>query len=131
MFYQLYEINHAAVQPLRAFADAVKLFYSNPLNPLSHTHWGRTVAATAELFERTTRRYGKPSFDLVETVVDWKTVPVTEKVVFSGSSGASVFCVTSETVISMLFPSGPGLAAFTIMAGFWVGAGADLKYPCR
>jgi poly(3-hydroxybutyrate) depolymerase len=83
MFYQLYEMNHAAVQPLRAYADAVKLFYSNPLNPFSHTHWGRSVAATAELFERTTRRYGKPSFGLEETVVDWKTVPVTERIVWS------------------------------------------------
>jgi poly(3-hydroxybutyrate) depolymerase len=83
MFYELYEINHAAVQPFRAYADAVKLFYSNPLNPLSHTHWGRSVAATAEVFERTTRRYGKPSFGLTETVVDGKSVPVTEKIVWS------------------------------------------------
>jgi poly(3-hydroxybutyrate) depolymerase len=83
MFYQLYEMNHAAVQPFRAYADAVKLFYTNPLNPFSHTHWGRSVAATAELFERTTRRYGKPSFGLAETIVDWKTVPVTERIVWS------------------------------------------------
>ncbi len=83
MFYQLYEFNHAAVQPLRAYADAVKLFYSNPLNPFSHTSWGRSVAAAAELFERTTRRYGKPAFGLKSTVVDWKTVDVDEKVVWS------------------------------------------------
>lgn len=83
MFYQLYELNHAAIQPFRAYADAVKLFYSNPLNPFSHTPWGRSVAAMAELFERTTRRYGKPSFDLPTTVVDWKTVPVTERIVWS------------------------------------------------
>jgi len=83
MFYQFYEMNHAALQPVRAYADAVRLFYSNPLNPFSHTHWGRSVAAAAELFERTTRRYGKPHFDLPQTVVDWKTVPVTEKVVWS------------------------------------------------
>ena len=31
-------------------------------------HWGRSVAATAELFERTTRRYGKPQFGLAKTV---------------------------------------------------------------
>jgi poly(3-hydroxybutyrate) depolymerase len=83
MFYQFYEMNHAALQPVRAYADAVRLFYSNPLNPFSHTHWGRSVAAAAELFERSTRRYGKPHFDLPQTVVDWKTVPVTEKVVWS------------------------------------------------
>ena len=83
MFYQLYEMNHAAVQPLRAYADVVKFLYSNPLNPFSHTPLGRSIAAGAELFERTTRRYGKPSFELTKTVVDWKTVPVTEKIVWS------------------------------------------------
>lgn len=83
MFYQLYELNHAALQPARAYADIVKLFYSNPLNPLTHTALGRSLAAGAELFERTTRRYGKPSFGLTSTVVDWKSVPVTERVVWS------------------------------------------------
>ncbi|MEI9419154.1 polyhydroxyalkanoate depolymerase [Mesorhizobium sp. B2-3-13] len=83
MFYQLYEMNHAALQPARLYADAVRLFYSNPLNPVSHTHWGRSVAAGAELFERTTRRYSKPQFGLDKTVVDWKSVAVTEKTVWS------------------------------------------------
>jgi poly(3-hydroxybutyrate) depolymerase len=36
----------------------------------------------AELFERTTRRYGKPQFGLKTTTVDWKQVAVTEKVVW-------------------------------------------------
>ncbi len=83
MFYQLYEMNHAAVQPLRAYADAMRLFYSNPLNPFSHTPFGRSIAAAAELFERGTRRYGKPRFELAKTVVDWKTVSVTEETVWS------------------------------------------------
>lgn len=83
MFYQFYEMNHAALQPARAYAEAVRVLYTNPLNPFSHTPWGRSVAATAELFERTTRRYGKPAFGLDKTVVDWKTVPVTERVVWS------------------------------------------------
>jgi poly(3-hydroxybutyrate) depolymerase len=83
MFYQLYELNHAALQPARAYADAVRMFYTNPLNPFSHTPWGRSVAATAELFERTTRRYSKPHFGLTKTVVDWKSVDVTERTVWS------------------------------------------------
>ncbi len=83
MFYQLYEMNHAALQPARAFAEAARMFYSNPLNPVSHTAWGRSVAASAELFERTTRRYGKPQFGLTSTIVDWKTVAVKEKIVWS------------------------------------------------
>ncbi|TIQ47241.1 MAG: polyhydroxyalkanoate depolymerase [Mesorhizobium sp.] len=83
MFYQFYELNHAAVQPARFYADAVRMFYTNPLNPFTHTSWGRSIAATAELFERTTRRYIKPQFGLTKTVVDWKSVDVTEKTVWS------------------------------------------------
>jgi poly(3-hydroxybutyrate) depolymerase len=83
MFYQFYELNHAAMQPYRAYADAVRLLYSNPLNPFSHTPWGRSVAAAAELFERTTRRYAKPPFNLPSTIVDRKTVDVEEEVAWS------------------------------------------------
>ena len=83
MFYQLYEMNHAALQPARFYADAVRMFYTNPINPLSHTAFGRSVAAAAELFERTTRRYGKPAFGITKTVVNWKEAAVTEKIVWS------------------------------------------------
>jgi poly(3-hydroxybutyrate) depolymerase len=83
MFYQLYELNHAALQPARAFADAMHALYSNPLNPFSGTVWGRSVTATAELFERSTRHYGKPEFGLHTTKVDWATVDVAERVVWS------------------------------------------------
>ncbi|MCU0831514.1 MAG: polyhydroxyalkanoate depolymerase [Rhizobiaceae bacterium] len=82
MYYHLYEMNRAAISPLRAAADATKLFYSNPLNPMSHTTVGRTFAAACEVFERATRRYGKPSFNLPETTVDGRQVPVAEQVVW-------------------------------------------------
>lgn len=83
MIYQLYEMNHAAVQPYRAYADAVRFFYRNPLNPLSQSPWGRSVAATAELFERATRRYGKPQFSIDATVIGGKSFPAGERVVWS------------------------------------------------
>ena len=35
--YWLYEMGHAALNPSRAFADATKLFFKNPANPLAHT----------------------------------------------------------------------------------------------
>ncbi len=83
MYYQLYELNHAALQPFRAYADAMRLFYQNPLNPLSATPLGRSAAAAAEVFERTTRRYAKPAFGLETTKVDFSEVAVTERVVWS------------------------------------------------
>ena len=87
MFYHLYEMNHAALQPFRAVADATRLFYSNPLNPLSRSSIGRSVAAYAELFERMTRRYAKPGFDLPVTTVAGHEVAVTEEVVWSKPFG--------------------------------------------
>ena len=81
-FYHLYEMNHAALAPWRAMADATRMAFQNPLNPLTETPLGRSVAATAELFERTTRRYGKPEFGITETSVDGKAVAIGEEVVW-------------------------------------------------
>jgi len=81
-FYQLYELNHAAMAPWRAVADATRLTLQNPLNPFHDTPLGRSVAAAAELFERVTRRYGKPEFGLTSTEVDGQKVAVKHEVVW-------------------------------------------------
>ena len=83
MFYQLYELSHAALSPWRAAADAMRLAYTNPLNPVSRTAPGRAFAAGLEVFERTTRRYGKPEFGIEEIAINFKPVSVHEKVVWS------------------------------------------------
>lgn len=80
--YELYEMNHAALSPFRAFADATRMLASNPLNPFTNTTMGRTIYAACELFERTTRRYGKPSFDLHATTVEGKLHYIDERVVW-------------------------------------------------
>ncbi len=74
--YWLYEMGHAALNPSRAMADATKLFFKNPANPLSHTTYGKSVAAAAELFERSTRRYRRPEWNIDNTVVGAERVPV-------------------------------------------------------
>lgn len=81
--YELYEWNHAVLAPFRAVADATRTFYQNPLNPLSQTEMGRTVAAMAELFERTTRIYGKPEWLIHDTLVDGMRVPVVDRTVLA------------------------------------------------
>lgn len=82
MFYQFYEMNHAALTPVRAAAEMMKLSLRNPLNPLSHTLYGRSVSAGLEVFERVTRRYGKPEFDLPTTRIGGRDMPVHERVVW-------------------------------------------------
>ena len=68
--YQMYEWAHASLAPARAFSDAAHFVFRNPFNPMSATTFGRNIAAGAELFERMTRRYGKPIFGLNSTKVD-------------------------------------------------------------
>ena len=80
--YQMYEWAHLALAPARAASDAGRFIFGNPLNPMSRTAWGKNIAAGAELFERMTRRYGKPAFGLKQTVVDGQTYEVREDIVW-------------------------------------------------
>jgi poly(3-hydroxybutyrate) depolymerase len=82
MFYHMYEMNHALMQPWRAAVDATKLLYQNPLNPVANTGYGRTIAAWCEVAERSTRRYAKPEFGLDRTIIDGEDVAVLEEVVW-------------------------------------------------
>lgn len=74
--YWLYEMGQAALDPSRALADATRLFFKNPANPFAYTTYGKSIAATAELFERVTRRYGQPEWQIESTLVGAERVPV-------------------------------------------------------
>jgi poly(3-hydroxybutyrate) depolymerase len=74
--YWLYELTHAALNPARAVADATRLAFRNPINPLYSTSFGKSVVAAAELFERSTRRYGQPEWRISSTLVGGERVPV-------------------------------------------------------
>jgi poly(3-hydroxybutyrate) depolymerase len=80
--YWFYEWGQAALNPSRALADATRLYFKNPLNPFSQTEFGKNMAAAAELFERTTRRYSKPEWDIESALVGGERVPVTIKPVW-------------------------------------------------
>ncbi|MBU1212804.1 MAG: polyhydroxyalkanoate depolymerase, partial [Alphaproteobacteria bacterium] len=82
MLYHWYELSHAAVRPARAAAGNTQAFFENPFNPLAHTSMGRHAAAACEVFERTTRRYGRPTFGIETTRVDEHEVAVREEVVW-------------------------------------------------
>lgn len=82
MLYHWYELGHAAVRPARVAADAGRLFFNNPLNPLTHTPVGRHAAAACEVFERTTRRYAKPAFAIHSTEIDGEKIEVFEQEVW-------------------------------------------------
>jgi len=80
--YMWYEAAHTLVSPARAFAQASRWMLNNPHNFFGRSSLGRNLAAGFELFERSTRRYGKPEFGLPTTTINGSTVSVTERVVY-------------------------------------------------
>jgi poly(3-hydroxybutyrate) depolymerase len=85
--YHMYEAAHWMLSPARAASDATHLLFKNPFNPLAHTPYGRTIAAACELFERSTRRYGKPAFGLETTTIAGQPVAVSERIVWERPFG--------------------------------------------
>ena len=80
--YQAYEMAYLAMGPARAMSNAANFWAKNPPNPLSKTYVGRSIAASSAMFERLTRRYGKPLFGLNETMIGGRCVSVTEDIVW-------------------------------------------------
>lgn len=81
MLYHLYDLQHALLTPVRLQAEVMRTAFQSPWNPLSYTQMGRTVGAGAELFERVTRRFGRPDFEIEETIIEGRKVEVIEKVI--------------------------------------------------
>ncbi len=76
MLYHAYELTHATLAPLRVMSEFTQHFHSSAFNPVSYTPYGRSVAAACEVFNRVTRRYGKPHWDIESTTVKGKEVEV-------------------------------------------------------
>ncbi|MBI1179400.1 MAG: polyhydroxyalkanoate depolymerase [Alphaproteobacteria bacterium] len=87
MLYHTHELGRIALQPARMMAEAGQIVFSNPLNPWSHTWTGKAISAACAVFEETTRRFEKPSFNLPFTVIDDQEYPVREEIV-----GRKPFC---------------------------------------
>ena len=81
MLYHFYELQHTMLAPWRMMAIQQERFFRNSMNPLSRTQFGRMMAAAADVFEHSTRRYGKPLFGLWTTMIDGEEVEVTEETV--------------------------------------------------
>ena len=76
--YDIFEMNHLAVSPMRAAAKAFQSIYDNPFNPFSQLSFSRNASASLELFERLTRKYNKQEFGIEEVTVEGKKSKVTQ-----------------------------------------------------
>lgn len=88
LMYLLYDLQHAMLTPARLGAEALRNFYRSPGNPISYTSAGRTLSAYAEMFERMTRRFGKPDFNLPYTMIGNRQIEVREEIVCDAPFGS-------------------------------------------
>lgn len=83
MLYTLVELNRAAMAPMRLAARFSRLAFDAPGNPFKDTDLGRSMAAMADVFESSTRYYGKPEWRIDETRVNSVPVAIKPRVVWS------------------------------------------------
>ncbi|MGE0767560.1 MAG: polyhydroxyalkanoate depolymerase [Hyphomicrobiaceae bacterium] len=81
MNYYAYEAAHTLAMPMRLAARSLQSTLELPFNPLGYTYVGKNISAACEVFEKLTRRYGKPDFGIKETRVHGFPVPIREEVV--------------------------------------------------
>ncbi|GGD16176.1 polyhydroxyalkanoate depolymerase [Aquisalinus flavus] len=81
MLYTAYELGHTALTPFRAAAELSAQFWKSPFNPAANNWIGRTAAASLDLFESMTRRYGKPEWGFDSVEINGVDVPVTIEIV--------------------------------------------------
>lgn len=83
MNYHAYELAHALLSPWRLGIEAMRAGLDHPLNPLTGTPAARSLSAACQVFEKVTRRYGKPAFNIVEAPSTGATVPVVTEEILS------------------------------------------------
>ncbi len=81
LLYHIHDWQRAALAPFRIAAEAAQATFQSPFLPATYTRFGRALAAGAEIFERTTRNFGKPTFGLDKTKIYGDPVTVTEEIV--------------------------------------------------
>jgi len=85
MLYTLVEMNRAAMAPMRVAAKASRTYWASTLNPLSKTEFGRAMTAAADVFESTTRYYGKPEWEISSTRINSVDVDVSPEAAWTST----------------------------------------------
>ena len=68
MLYSLYEAQHQALLPWRAWAGLLRDWFAHPFSPLIYLPHARRLAASSDVFLRVTERYEKPEWNIAEAV---------------------------------------------------------------
>ena len=81
MLYNAYEMQKSMLASASAMADFSAGLLNNPANPFAYFGGGQIVSSALEVFAHAAAPRGKPAFGLHSTIIDGKTVEVTEEVV--------------------------------------------------
>jgi len=81
MLYDAYEVQRSLLAGASTLANIGAGWMQNPVNPLAYSHMGPIVASALDVFAHAAAPRGKPEFGLTSTVIDGKTVAVTEEIV--------------------------------------------------
>ena len=79
--YFAHDLGRAFARPINAWASMLRTAWTHPFNLAAGFPPARALAAAAELVERATAEYPKPTFGLEKTVVEGREVAVREQLV--------------------------------------------------
>lgn len=83
MQYHTYELAHAMISPFRVMARNSRHGLESPYNPMVEHPMTKMLTASLQVFERMTRRYGKPEFGIDQVPIDGAEVAVEERISLS------------------------------------------------
>ena len=82
MTYSFLEMSRVAAQPFRLLAKTSVAFWESSANPLSKTQVAKHATAGLAMFERVTRQFDKPSFNIENVIINGMVCAVSEEVVW-------------------------------------------------
>ena len=80
MLYDAYEVQRSWLAGASQLANLSASWLNNPSNPFRYSSMGPIVAASLDVFAHAAAPRGKPGFDLYETKIGGKLLPVHERV---------------------------------------------------
>lgn len=81
MLYYLNDLRSLSFKGGRGAATTLKKALDNPYSPFSYMPGSRALSAACELFERTTRRFGKPAFEIESVSIEGRSYDIEEEVI--------------------------------------------------
>src|SRR5687767_11827141 len=81
MLYDAYEVQRSLLAGASTLANIGAGWMQNPANPFAYSHMGPIVASALDVFAHAAAPRGKPEFGLDFTLIDGRTVAVSEEIV--------------------------------------------------